>query len=353
MTIFKKYAYALLLRFVGDQKNINFEINHEVSTTDQKISVYNEDKVVLFGEYGVCISNKILITPFALKKTIFNILNKHYSFCHLIYEYVKINLIRKKFFQAHYDKVFYLVARHGRNLENPNYAHWLLENLPMVYMYLKEQEKKNTLLLIRAKSPIWVYDSLELLGVDKKNIIETEDRILCNKLVYCTIPYVHSWSYVKSGFLRNWVSATHKKNCNLKIEDPQSTIFLSRQTSIVRRIKNFTEVAKVLKMHKVHIVDTETVTLQDQISLLSNSKCIIAQPGAAMANMIYMPKNSKVIELTPKKPYETWLWKELAKEMQHEYIVYEPEFFTDVRSDIAINISDFDKSLKRFLQNNT
>ena len=72
-----------------------------------------------------------------------------------------------------------------------------------------------------------------------------------------------------------------------------------------------------------------------------------------MANMIYMPKNSKVIELTPKKPYETWLWKELAKEMQHEYIVYEPEFFTDVRSDIAINISDFDKSLKRFLQNNT
>ena len=95
------------------------------------------------------------------------------------------------------------------------------------------------------------------------------------------------------------------------------------------------------------------MTLKHQISLLSNSKCIIAQPGAAMANMIYMPKNSKVMELTPKKPHETWLWKELAEEMQHEYLLYEPEFFTDVRSDIAINIHDFDLTLKKFLQNSS
>ena len=58
------------------------------------------------------------------------------------------------------------------------------------------------------------------------------------------------------------------------------------------------------------------------------------------------------MELTPKKPFDTWLWKELAKEMQHEYLIYEPEFSTDVRSDIAINTSDFNQALTDFLDSN-
>jgi len=352
MKVYKRYAYQIFLKLFGDISENKYDTKYQNSKEYDINCIYKKENVVVLGYYGVCITNKVLILPFALKKTILNILTKHYRFAQILNEYIKRAFKMQKSIRADYDKVFYLVARHGRRLESPNYAHWLLENLPMVYMYLQEQQKGHTFLLVRAKSPIWIYDSLELLGVNKKNIIETSQKILCNELIYCKIPYVHSWSYIRAGFLRNWVSTTHKLMCNLNVNEPQLIVFLSRQKSIIRRIKNFTEVEEVLKMHNVVIVDTEKVSLKDQISLLSNTKCMIAQPGAAMANMIYMPKNSKVMELTPKKPFDTWLWKELAKEMQHEYLIYEPEFSTDVRSDIAINTSNFNQALTDFLDSN-
>lgn len=347
MKLYKRYAYQIFLKIFCEKKESNLIYNEKFQ--NEHIDVFLAKKVIILGWYGVSISDKIITIPFALKKTIIRILTENYNFLSVILEYLKNILNIQKNFYSKYHRLFYLVARHGRSIEKPNYAHWLLENLPMIYIYLKEQEKEKTFLLIRFRSPKWIYDSLLLLGVKRENIIETGNKIYCENLIYCSIPYVHSFNFIRSNFLRSWVASTHKKKIHYNNIKKNKVIFLSRQSSNRRKIKNFYEVEKVLMDHKIKIFDTEKLTIKDQIVLFSNTNCMITESGAAMANMIYMPKKSKVIEIVHEIFDKKTLWQALAEDMKHKHILYKPKNFTSVKANIIIDANDFDKFLKKIL----
>ncbi len=68
-----------------------------------------------------------------------------------------------------------------------------------------------------------------------------------------------------------------------------------------RSISNFTDVENSIRsvFSNVRSVILETATLAEQISLFGSSDIIVAQHGAALANVVWCKPNTRVIEIVP------------------------------------------------------
>jgi len=106
-----------------------------------------------------------------------------------------------------------------------------------------------------------------------------------------------------------------------KSEHTYKCIYVTRQKSSRRHIVNEYELITSLKNN---ISELEVISLDygysylDQAKMFSSCKLFISLHGAAIINMIYMPKNSKVIEITPPIKHN---YPEIAKicEINHYY----------------------------------
>jgi len=66
-----------------------------------------------------------------------------------------------------------------------------------------------------------------------------------------------------------------------------------------RSIPNFLELVEILKHKNPRVEYLEHATLLDQIILFNTHNIIIAQHGAALTNIVFCEKNTKVIEIGP------------------------------------------------------
>ncbi len=73
-------------------------------------------------------------------------------------------------------------------------------------------------------------------------------------------------------------------------------IYLKRE-SYFRKILNQDSIEKLLVENGFQVFTPDAHNLSEQIFLLSNAKVVVAQAGAALANIMFMPKGSLVISL--------------------------------------------------------
>ena len=67
-----------------------------------------------------------------------------------------------------------------------------------------------------------------------------------------------------------------------------------------RSIPNMTDVAQSLEnLGRVTLLDTAALTPREQVEALANSDLLVAQHGAGLANMVWMPEGSAVLEIKP------------------------------------------------------
>jgi hypothetical protein len=88
-----------------------------------------------------------------------------------------------------------------------------------------------------------------------------------------------------------------------------------------RSIKNFYELELLIKAkcNDVHVISFENIALAEQILIFENAKRIIAQHGAALANIIFC-NNTKVIEIIPKNFILIGHFSKLANILGLQYI---------------------------------
>lgn len=96
-------------------------------------------------------------------------------------------------------------------------------------------------------------------------------------------------------------------------------IFIVRRGTKGRGLINSTEIEEIARKYDFEIVDTQELTISDQVKLFTNATHIIGLHGAGLTNMIYCKKkNVKIIEIFPGNFYQaTYYW--LASEFGHEY----------------------------------
>jgi lysophospholipase L1-like esterase len=96
-----------------------------------------------------------------------------------------------------------------------------------------------------------------------------------------------------------------------------------------RSLPNMPEILQAAAACKIpcRLVELETSSLPEQVALFANTTTIVAQHGAALANMIWMPRGSLIVEINPKPAADPFVdcFRDLAAVCGHNYVSIKQE----------------------------
>ena len=233
-----------------------------------------------------------------------------------------------------------------------NYFHWLYDILPKINICSKNYDLKKIDYLYISKLEKYQKSSLEILGYNNFNTIDSNknrhiqaDEVICSE---------HPW--YKKGFILEeaknipewiikWISDTfinhgQQFSCNEKVFiDRSDSAFSHCQFINNREIINFLE-DKGFTSYKLG-----QLSFQEQIYLFNNAKIIIGAHGAAFANLAFCKKNTKILEIKPKKHPNFFQHISRIKELDFNLIEASEARNKDEGGDIFLNTADLKKIL--------
>ena len=118
---------------------------------------------------------------------------------------------------------------------------------------------------------------------------QRDQYIQCDSAIFCK-PITHQkelWSIILSPFKDLPVHANNKK------------IFLTRSKERLRFIENTDEVEAIVKKFGFAIIDTDNLSMKEQITLFSAAEFLVGIHGAGLTNMAFCRGGCRVLELFP------------------------------------------------------
>lgn len=147
---------------------------------------------------------------------------------------------------------------------------------------------KNVLALSNLKNRNWI--------IQDKDIVEAEEIIYCKTLS------------LKKEYFDGIL-----KLFNIKIpkNDLKRKIFLNRRREIGRNIENIEDIKNICDKFNFEIIETENMSLEEQIELFSHTRYLIGLHGASFTNIIFRQgKALNLLEIFPPDniaPHFFWL----------------------------------------------
>ena len=175
------------------------------------------------------------------------------------------------------------------------YFHWLVAALPRLYV-VRDQLADSTLLLPESfKASGYVLPSLAPFAIRDIKFIGNNQVFRCRKLLVPshTAP---SGNYNESviGLLRQLYTDYYGKMQNVSSSDK---VYISRGKARARRVINEKEVVAVLNEHGFCVVHFEDYPFEQQVKIILNARYVVANHGAGLTNMLFLPPGSSVFEL--------------------------------------------------------
>jgi hypothetical protein len=197
---------------------------------------------------------------------------------------------------------------------SPNYYHWTTEVLPKLVLILKtlqahpQKPTKKTLLLDESL-PKQCIEGIERLtnGSFLLAFVHPGQAVACKNLLYCAplwlsldntkhapetpsefAPNPYALSLVRAALLQN--------NSPLP---PKRRIYLTRSNTRLRPITNIGALETLMRALNFEFINTENLTLSEQLSLFSDISLLVGASGAAFTNLIFMQENTQAVILFP------------------------------------------------------
>lgn len=233
---------------------------------------------------------------------------------------------------------------------NANYFHFLLEVLPK--LALVENIDPALPLIISGGLPKQFLQALKILDKNQRKIIEIakDKSAVVSNLIFPShtsytrenlkSPIRHDHDYLFDPESIKFVRENIVKNLEVKVEKPWRKLYLSRK-STVRKILNEEEIEKYLVDQGFEVAQLETLTFETQVKLFASAEIVIGQSGAGMANMIFAPKNAKIVTLIGNHPQTNYnVFNALASclDVDFGYIIGKTDKFKNVHDDYTINL---------------
>jgi hypothetical protein len=192
-----------------------------------------------------------------------------------------------------------------------NYFHWLIDCLPRLGL-IKDLDNSIPL-LIDEQLPSQALEALKVMNVENRPIITLKylNKYLVKKLYYPSSLSVMHDRYDKPNYSEdiiyspkaiNFVRNSILSQFDIKEGRKTKKIYISRSRGGFRAIHNSDEIENLLITQGFEIICPDRLTFFTQIQIFSQAKVIIGQAGAAMANIIFVPKNCKVLIMTSDIP---------------------------------------------------
>lgn len=226
------------------------------------------------------------------------------------------------------DPVFYFVYN------NANYFHWIYDTIPYLYSFFKLKNEYPDLKLLMSPAidetdlyP-FIYESLELLGLVKQDIIFLNTNTLYEKV------------YVGSSLTHNRMSndPPHKGVygvLNIMDSSPsdKKRVYISRRTwtqpksenigtdyTQKRKCVNEDEVVELFKKYGYEEIFCENLSMKEKIGLFKNADFIAGPIGGGLSNTIFCPRSTTVISINSPEFFD--VNKRLEYAMIHTNLVH-------------------------------
>ncbi len=195
--------------------------------------------------------------------------------------------------------------------------HWLMEFLPS--LLIAQENGFSGKIVLPENPPRFILESLRLLDIPEERLtIFSGKYCWCEKVI---IPQRVAGAFALSEF-PGIIDLIRKKFLNDSkrfICDKGERIYISRNDAKNgRSVVNEEDLISLLKKYNFEILNMTEYSFEQQISIMMNAKVLIGPHGAGMANSIFMPFNSLVLEMfSPKYINMTLL--PIMQNLNHDY----------------------------------
>jgi hypothetical protein len=231
-----------------------------------------------------------------------------------------------------------------------HYYHFILGyTFPFIHWYIFNKKNINSPIIMRYCGDVLapLFNSIKIPNVilkDKETFLELLETANPNN-----VTVLPGWDrpdyFIKTKLLRvaNFIETALQKEItqqenSIKKKDyiliigrkPPNEYYLRKDAENPssgtqrRSIPNIYEILKYLDKKNIEYVYTELedLTLGQQIALFKNARCIVAQHGASLTNIIFCNPNVSIVEITPVLSKNTGMYRLLAYELnlKHEII---------------------------------
>lgn len=173
------------------------------------------------------------------------------------------------------------------NFWSGGYHHWLVEAL--LKLVVSQLDYKNYVLLLPASYQPFALQSLQKFEFQKIVYLKEKHIYRVDKAMVISNPNSGFFDKIHINNMRDFWSKKPSK--------PSRKIYISRRNAALRVITNEDEIYPLLYEYGYEVIETQTLSFQEQINLFADTKEVISIHGAALTNMVFMQPGTKVIEL--------------------------------------------------------
>ncbi len=183
-----------------------------------------------------------------------------------------------------------------------NYGHFMFDGLQAAYIIYNVVSPKTEVFIATQKLNSWQRGILSVLGLDKR-VVEVDRPTRFRSILGTTLVSMHI-SYT-TRFCRPLFD-TLRMNVAYQDTAPKR-IYIQRPPGSTRAMKNQDAVEELLKSRGFLLVRPEIFDIRQQIGLFSNAQVVVAQTGAALANIGFCPPGCQVLEIMPECYFDQWI----------------------------------------------
>ena len=181
-----------------------------------------------------------------------------------------------------------------------NYYHWMVDVLPRLIMvknqgYYDFFDRK---IILHKKEKAYEKETLQLLGISASNIIRLAPFETANVKDMIVSDFYLSFSEQPFPFWKKKLIDEFKQVV-LVAEKPKKIkkVYCLRGKQKTRRLIGEERLISILEEKGFAILDPAKMTLKEQISSLAGAEVVVALHGAALTNIIFCTKGTRIIEL--------------------------------------------------------
>lgn len=179
-----------------------------------------------------------------------------------------------------------------------NYYHWLIDALPRLIsiapLCSTQWEDRICILPSSMKNCTFAIEALEILGL--KYYLINEDWMIralhlriAARIDYCKMHHVQLAQQMYLAL-----------SSNLKVDATKNEfVYISRKDANCRGISNEDDLVKPLSELGFLVIKASRISFSSQIKLFACAKLIVGMHGAGLANIVFSPQNSVLVELRP------------------------------------------------------
>ncbi|MCU7828663.1 MAG: glycosyltransferase family 61 protein [Candidatus Thiodiazotropha sp. (ex Myrtea sp. 'scaly one' KF741663)] len=196
-----------------------------------------------------------------------------------------------------------------------NYAHWMTEILPKLYILNKYTAFDDYPVFVDADLPDNMYESIHVLNKTNRDIIAVKkwEKVRIRNAVIISQPSYEP--YIPDGIIIRRTSDTvnsfskevfrefssHIQEVFSLNNRSEGKVYLTRNSgnNNLRRVENESEIINYLQSINFMIINGSSLSFSEQVEVCGSASIIVAPIGAALANMILAKKECLVIALAP------------------------------------------------------